>query len=157
MNLVKTIVPYAGRFPIEQLGLLREQGIDPIYLEMDNADGYWSLLKSLWNQGDTIIVVEHDIWPWPGATQEIAECSKPWCAFAYHRYFDQEHPRSLHDYFGFGCVKFGTELMLRTARIWRECADTHWSKLDSHFERATSELGIRPHHHRPPVLHLKIA
>jgi hypothetical protein len=133
--------------------VLADYGLLPRYEHLPLEESYWSLLCGLWLEQQSFIIVEHDIVPWPGAIEEIWNCPLPWCAFSYHRHVS-ELRRGVGDYHGFGCVKFSAELMKRLPEVWTKCERRHWSKLDTHFEHFTYVAGIRPHHHRPPVIHL---
>ncbi len=144
MNLV---VPYANLHPVVPR-VLSSYGFTPRYVDLNGDDhSYWRLLKEIWEKGETVTIVEHDILPWPSAIEEMLACPAIWCGYSY----DQ---RGIGLYHSFGCVKFTSELMKQTRHIWDDVEDRHWSKLDTQFEWKTFQLGIRPHQHRPAVIHL---
>lgn len=141
MNIV---VPYTRRRP-EQEWLLRKY--EPEYVDVSKStEAYWNLLNDLWGKQETVIIVEHDILPWPGALEELMDCPGLWCAYSY----DQKGIGIFHS---FGCVKFSSELMKLLPDIWNGM-DRHWSKVDQQFEWKTFQAGQRPHAHRPAVIHL---
>lgn len=144
---MNVVVPYVTLPPLLPR-LLQSYGIKPRLVNVggDNQ-AYWALLRSLWEATETSVVVEHDILPWPGAIEELLACPAEWCANSYNQ-------RGIGIYHSFGCVKFSRELMVRTSGIWDEVQNRHWASLDSQFEFLTYQRGIRPHHHRPPVIHL---
>lgn len=144
---MNVVVPYTNLPPLLPW-LLQSYGIEPRLVDLRGGDHtYWSLLRSLWEARETVVVVEHDILPWPGAIEELSTCPGIWCANSY----DQ---RGIGIFHSFGCVKFSKALMEQTPTIWDEIQDRYWSKLDAQFEFLTYQQGIRPHHHRPPVIHL---
>lgn len=141
MNLV---IPYA-QLRSEQQWLLTDYS--PRYVDVSKSDdAYWIFLTDLWRKQETVIIVEHDILPWPGALEELEACPGFWCAYSY----DQ---RGIGIFHSFGCVKFTGELMRLLPNIW-EGINTHWSQLDQQFEWRAFQAGQRPHGHRPPVIHL---
>ena len=148
---MKLVVPYTRLDPLVPK-VLRDYGFSPRYAYLPEEHSYWELLCELWAEQETVVIVEQDILPWRGAIEEISECPKPWCAFSYLRHFTPEK-KAATDYFGFGCVKFGQELMVKLPDAFNQMADHHWSKLDSQFEWYTYQNSVRPHHHRPSVVH----
>jgi hypothetical protein len=143
---VKIIVPHVSLHPLLPQ-LLSRYGLSPAYVDVGTAtDAYWRLLNDLWQQGDPFILVEHDILPWPGALEELWACPGLWCANSY----DQ---RGVGIYHSFGCTKFSAELIRRLPNVWRDM-DKRWHQLDQQFEWRAAQASLRPHPHRPPVIHL---
>ena len=148
MNLV---VPYTSLNPLVPK-VLRDYGFTPWFVHLPEVDSYWNLLRNLWEMQEDVVIVEHDVIPWPGALEELVACAKPWCSFSYLRQITPEK-RAVGDYFGFGCVKFARELMEQLPNAFEQMVDHHWSKLDTQFEWFTYQNSVRPHHHRPAVVH----
>jgi len=111
-----------------------------------DLDDYRKLLRRLWQERESVVLVEQDIIPWPGAIQELFACCGKWCGYSYSPYGVQH---------GFGCTKFSSELMEMLPNMWAE--PMHWNKLDAHLFRAARAFGEDPHPHRPPVTHLKMS
>src|ERR1035437_668772 len=44
-------------------------------------DAYWKLLRVLWGDGKTFIIIEHDIVIRPGTLRQLAGCVSHWCCF----------------------------------------------------------------------------
>jgi hypothetical protein len=141
---MKVVVPYTKLRRMQQWLLRR---YNPCYVDVSASDDdYWTLLTELWQQRETVVLIEHDILPWPGALEELVACPALWCAYSY----DQHGIGIFHS---FGCVKFSGELMNLLPDIWQGM-DKHWSQLDQQFEWRAFQAGQRPHGHRPAVIHL---
>jgi hypothetical protein len=141
---VNIVIPYTRLNQLQQW-LLRDY--DPFYVNVSHGDNdYYHLLTDLWAKRETVIITEHDILPWPGALEELIACPALWCAYSY----DQHGIGIFHS---FGCVKFTGNLMQQLPDMWTGM-DRHWSLLDQQFEWRAFQAGHRPHHHRPPVIHL---
>lgn len=122
-------------------------------VELCSPDGYWKLLSGIWERGDSVVIVEHDVLPWPGAIEELVACPMPWCSYTYHRFVSPTR-MGVGDYQGFGCCKFEKRLMKDNPAVFSDMKDHHWSQLDTQFEYAMWTRNLRPHHHRPAVIHL---
>lgn len=127
---------------------------DVRYVEMDADDAYTGLLLGLWAQGETFVLVEHDIVPWPGAIEDLWGCPQPWCGFPY------PFMGGMHN--GLGCCKFGASLVVDHPST---IADTltesnnvhprgHWCNLDDRITRQLHRRGVTKHPHLPTVGHV---
>ncbi len=117
------------------------------YVGHDDA-AYWGLLADLWAEGETFIIVEHDIVPTEADLQALAECPEGWCAAGYP--FED-----LGTYWGLGCTKFEGWF----TRRYPEVVDRltvggddvhplhHWCNLDALLQGALAAHGQAPHHH----------
>ena len=123
------------------------QGLRPRYERMDgtlDSDfAYDRFFRSIWAEGESFIIVEHDILPWPGATQQLWGCPEPWCGFPYMV------KGSLNAYLG--CVKFDPS---RLGECPLPDEALLWSKLDMQIITRLSERGFHGHLHEPAVVHL---
>lgn len=156
---MKVVVPYTELHP-DLPRVLRQDHIDARYVRMEDDLHYWRLLRELWWEGQSFIVVEHDILPWPGALQGLWECPEPWCAYPYYLSHDPRPTPAL------GCAKFGAALMADAPGMWDRLAEgrdfrcqgdpRHWWGLDGRIGLVLGEMGARSwiHRHEPPVLHL---
>lgn len=113
------------------------------YMEMDNGIDYWRLLKQLWETGKEVIIVEHDVIPWPGALEALVECEEEWCGYGY--------PTSIN-YVALGCCKLGAGLMKKTAGLWDKMLLRNWRNCDGHLGNSLAAMGIHPHEHSPAVI-----
>lgn len=143
----RVVVPYTRLHPALEPAL-RQQGVDDAeYVRLTHETAYWELLCRLWDggNGDDFIFVEHDIIPWAGAIQELWDCPEPWCSMPYKIF-----GRYVHS--GFGCTKFGKELIRFRPDGPENFEDHTWRKLD--MQMIQSGLPWLPHPHSPPVLHM---
>jgi hypothetical protein len=140
------VVPYTKPHDLLKT-LLRRYGFSPSYIDVsEDAEAYWRLLKRLWQDNKSFVLIEHDILPWPGAIEELRQCPGSWCAYSYDQC-------GIGLYHSFGCTKFSAGLIEELPDIWTRM-NRHWSQLDQQFEWLAFQAGIRPHHHRPAVIHL---
>jgi hypothetical protein len=143
---VRVIVPFAGELNPVVRDVLEDQAIVDFRRLTSDFD-YHNLLRSIWIIREPVILIEHDVLPWPGALAELAQCSCAWGANSYKLH------GGIGIYHGFGCTKLTPELMAAVPDIW-ECDPIHWSLLDQRLWFAAREKGYEPHPHRPPVIHL---
>lgn len=137
------------------------EGYEPEYRYVgDDPHSYYQMLKNCWIHKQGFILLEHDIFPWPGALALMEECSEIWCA---HEYL---YPPVIgQTVVGIGCMKFSTEAIMRSSDIFEQIetfdargADLlDWRYLDSWIPANLGKaLGMKgPHIHNPPVVHLK--
>lgn len=135
--------------PFQRLHPVTKKVVDyyrPEYCHLQDEDDYRLLMQRLWREREPVIVVEHDIVPWPFAIEELWRCSCSWGAYSY-----QLHG-GVGIYHGFGCTKLTPALMEALPDIWDTPA--HWSDLDQILWFAARDKGLEPHPHRPAVVHL---
>lgn len=142
---MRVVVPYVQLHPLVA-PILRSQGHRPDCFELSGDDAYRQLLKWLWEVGESVIIVEQDILPWPGALDELAGCPCRWGTYSYREHGGVGIAHML------GCAKLTGALMAAVPQVWDEPG--HWSGLDQRLFFAARAVGIEPHLHRPPVLHL---
>lgn len=119
--------------------------LDVRYVELRDDDSYRLLLQELWRQRQSVILIEHDILPWPGAIEELAGCSCAWGSYTYKMH------GGLGIHHMFGCTKLTPALMQATDGLWD--APCRWDVLDQRLWFAARDR-FEPHPHRPPVIHL---
>lgn len=129
---------------------LSVEGVDFHLALMIDDLGYGTLLSYLWTYGESFIVLEHDVVPFPGAIDALAECDKDWCV---HKY--PPGPNKL--YYSMGCMKVSDSLIDKTRDLphrynWEE---TKWSQLDGKVYPGLLEVAKEPHIHHPPLAHVK--
>jgi hypothetical protein len=128
------------------LPILSSQGLRPQVIKTEGSDGYFNFLSDQWAKGKNFISIEGDILPWPGAVQQLEECTKPWCGHAYR--LDSGYLAA------FGLVKFRSELMAQAPDVMNRVTDRRWESLDNRVRWLLMErLGIDAHQHWPPVIH----
>lgn len=142
---MRVIVPYVQLHELVR-PVLRSQGYSPEYRPLSDDDGYRRLLRRVWQAGESVVIVEQDILPWPGAIDELIGCPGGWCTYSYRKHGGIGIAHML------GCAKLSSSLMDALPGLWD--APEHWSKLDQRLFFAARGAGIEPHLHRPAVLHL---
>ena len=150
-------IPFSTRgqmWPLSAAQLaLRQDGVEFRAEHMTDDEGYFRMMERLWKTGETFAVVEHDVVVWPGAIQQLEDCSELWCTFPYYCSVGW-----IKD--GLGCTKFSAELIRRYPDFLKEpfptcCAHTrHYCGLDRLIAHRMLELGIEPHVHEPGVCNL---
>lgn len=139
------LVPYATLHPTTEQ-VMKASGLAVEFVHMPDDDAYRRELRERWAIGQTFVIVEQDIVPWPGAIEELHSCMGLWCACAYKLF------GGYGIFHSFGCAKFSAELIAKLPSVWDE--PCHWSLLDQRFVFAAQAIGETPHSHRPPVIHL---
>ena len=147
---VKIVVPYTHVHPLVERKLY-DYGFDPEFVPMIDEFSYWRLLRQIWREREPVVIVEHDVLPWPGAIEEMCACPAHWCSFTY----EINGGYGIHH--AFGCTKITAALMEATPKVWDEVADREWHALDAQLCYAALKAGQIPHPHRPAVIHLKDA
>jgi hypothetical protein len=148
----RVVVPYVKLHPVTQQ-VLNGSNADVHYEMVGDDDGaYCQLLNNLWQRGSSVIIVEQDIVPWPGALDEIWQCPAQWCTYSYA--WRNEYGRTgIGLSHMLGCVKLSAELMRALPNVWRESCS--WVNCDRRLFFTARNHGIDPHLHRPAVTHLK--
>lgn len=126
---------------------------DPIsmnieYHNLGHKHAYGDLLAEFWNRGDSFILLEQDVLPWPGALTEMWNCPKSWCAMplVVHQCVNETN---------LGCVKFGKEFIETFPDLWKSYPRNDifdWRSLDSWLYQQLEP--DRHHRHSPPAIHL---
>lgn len=143
----KVVVPYApGKLNSYVPRVLKSYGHDPELVLLRGKYSYGKLLKRLWEEGETVVIVEQDILPWWGAVEELHNCIGFWCTCSY------PYGGAPGLYHMLGCTKLSDELMARLPGLWDEPIE--WGLCDGHLLHRAREIELDPHPHRPPVVHL---
>lgn len=141
----RVIVPYSSLHPVVKQ-VLDKYALDIRYVQMEGLYAYHGLLKELWSKLEPFVIVEQDVLPWPGAIEELWQCSGDWCTYSYRMHGGIGIAHAL------GCAKLSARLMASLPNVWDE--QIAWNTLDQVLFFAARNAGIEPHMHRPPVIHL---
>ena len=130
----------------------------PTQVRIVQDDGeYGNFLAENW-QGE-VIVVEHDVVPWPGAISKLSGCTKDWCVheYTFTRAGAEDAPRPRLGW-ALGCLRVNQRIVDRYPDLPRRWEGTPWQGMDSRLTAALQKAtGQRvPHIHRPPFAHLKV-
>lgn len=142
---MKVVVPHTNLHPVTKQ-VLESYRLPVRFVEIKDDDAYRRLLRDLWDEDETVVLVEHDVAPWPGAIEELLACP---CLWGSNSYIING---GVGIYHGLGCTKISTGLMRMLPGLWNEAK--HWSQLDRHLWFAARAIAQEPHPHRPPVIHL---
>ena len=143
---------------------LRAERLEPEVRLLEHDGAYAALVAELWRDGETFVVVEDDIAPWPGAVQALQSCSHYWCGFHYclrGRWdFEATHPDQVL-WGTSGCFKVTQDVMAAVPDLYKRWDAHDWRFLDVALtaalrhvfglDRAPSEATF--HVHTPPVAH----
>jgi hypothetical protein len=121
--------------------------------ETPDLDGYnptySELLADLWEQGEDVMMLEHDVVPHEDSLAEIAGCPEPWCGYAYPDGGGFRKNAS-----NLGCTKLSAGLIAATVDFGTaERGERDWRNCDSRMARCAYVAKIRPHRHYPDVEH----
>lgn len=143
----KLLLPCGPAGPHELvLPLLKSYGLTPEVRVLDGEDGYRQLMLGVWRERKPVIIVEHDILPWPGAIEELIACPCLWGTYSYRCHGGIGISHML------GCAKITAELIDLLPDLWD--SPVHWAKIDGHLFFGAERAGQQPHLHRPAVIHL---
>lgn len=146
---MRVVVPYTpGMLSAAVPYALRAHPADVVeWRPTEGERGYWDLMRGLWREGRSFVVVEQDVVPWPGAVEALWACPSDWCC---HDYSDEGVPSPM-----LGCTKIGAGLIARNPGIWDGRPRGGFSAgIDMHLWERCSP-GADPHFHHPPVTHLR--
>jgi hypothetical protein len=124
-------------------------GLSPRFAPVSHDHDYWKLFCELWREGKTVVLIEHDVLPWPGAIEELLACPALWCSCSYRI----NGGYGIHH--AFGCTKISADFMQLLPDVWQRIINREWHALDSQLCHAALQAGQVPHPHRPPAIHLK--
>jgi|SRR5215831_7556408 len=154
---MKVVVPFAVSDSTWTLAAvrmaLRQDGIEAQYVQMRENQDYHKLLRALWGEKETFVVVEHDVVCWPGAIQRLVNCRESWCTLPYYCSVGW-----ITD--GLGCTKFSGSLQRKYPEFLSApypscCAHSvAYCGLDRTIAHRFEQLGIEPHVHSPGVVNL---
>jgi hypothetical protein len=143
--VIDVLVPWADGSPhVQVLANLSAQGVTFKAVRMHTDQDYPHELAAWWADGRPFVVVEHDICPWPGAIDQLAECPQPWCALPYIE------ATRLAAFLGctyFDPARLGPSVPLIEGDTWMTADTTLIRELHHRW-------GSGPHLHGPPVVHL---
>lgn len=111
---------------------------------------YPELLATLWEAGQSVITLEHDVVPHENSLAEIAGCRQPWCGYSYDNGGGMGWA-----YTNLGCTKLSAELIAGTADYGKSLrsGEVPWDKCDAHLSGIASLMGFTAHWHMPGVGH----
>lgn len=153
---MRVVVPHVGDVhPDTRAVVDRWLDVEYVCLDDDPEYGYGKLLRRLWAEQESVMVVEHDVVPWRHTIPEMALCPSPYCAAPYA--WGQAVGVAL------GCTKFSSlfmrcypdaaEIACRIPSVYGEPG--HFRQLDVWLQAAVLRdlYGWQPCAHLPAVGH----
>ncbi len=153
---LRVILPYAKIDP-RCAAALANVPVEAV--EMRGEEDYYWLLHRLWREGESFLLIEHDVVIHDQVVPTVATCGHAWCGYPY----------TVIGYFGtfLGCTHFGAQLMrwyptlmdvvatrnLPGTRNDQENNKRFWAHLDVRMISALREAGYIQEQHYPPVQH----
>lgn len=150
---MKILCPFVElEWPVEFM-LRAEHPDDVVWADCrGNDNAYFQAVREMWNSGETFVIVEQDILPWPGAVKKIYECPHKFCINW------TPHWQSLSDRdsepwtYAHGLVKYGQDLIHEIPNWFNDYQESqHWSQFDWNLVKTYQN---QIHYHMPPVIHL---
>jgi len=134
------IVPFAQLHPITDRAVAEFfPDARRVNVAGDNF-AYWRLLRSVWDRGEGIVIIEHDIEPTKTAVDQALSCECEWGRSPY--------PWSITTTASFGFARFSAELLQATSGLLGD-EPIHWGLLAWTIEPKLESLGFKPHEHAP--------
>jgi hypothetical protein len=128
---LNVVVPFV-HFRPELRRALEADGIEARFIDTSGWQGYWIMLASMWEAGDTFIVLEQDKFPAPGALHELWECPRAWCTYPV-----PTRTGGVSPYPALACTKFDASLMRADPDLMTKVGELdlgfgvrEWSRLD---------------------------
>jgi len=128
---------------------------DAQLIEMTKETSYFELLEKLWAEQRPFLLLEQDVVPGVTLVRDMWSCPCELCCGCY------EPSAPLNGWAALGLVKFSGDVLRRVpdamARVARLLPERNWMHLDlALLDRVLlAEEGIKPHVHKPFMLHLK--
>jgi hypothetical protein len=144
---------------------LRSEGLDPEVRVLEHNQDYAHLVAELWQGGETFVIVEDDIAPWPGAIRAMLDCPHHWCGHHYclpGRWDAAAEGDEDQQLWGTtGCYKVAGEVMVAAPDLYKRWSRHDWWHLDvAVYVALRHVLGLDAapieemfHIHNPPVAH----
>lgn len=151
---MRVVCPYVRTATYDRPGInpLTEDALDVYaphteFVEMHGDHDYYNLLVRLWDDGESFLIVEHDIEIHERVIPDLATCRWGWCSFGYEGGGGNIWQTSL------GCTRFTEKLIEETPTLMRDLGPRHWKELDGPIAAAMPEP---VHSHLPLVKHHRV-
>jgi hypothetical protein len=142
MRLVIAYTPGMLRPAVKQLG----EDVGAEFIDVSGSDlAYGELVADLWQQGDSFLLLEHDVLPTAALLEEMWNCGSEWCAGFAWGYAEFRHLRPAR--FRVTALmlnKFGADLLRQTPAV-PSAVRVRWTQVD------LALLGVLAQH--APCLH----
>lgn len=146
----RVVVPHTARHPDTTVAL--PANAEWVYVA-SSSNAYYAALSRWWADGDTFLVVEHDVVCRPDVIAEAAECPEPWCIWGYDPYCHEECREAWRN--ALGCTRFRAELMVAVPDALSSVPPSGWDwhNVCDGLGNNLRAAGFTHHWHGPPVRH----
>jgi hypothetical protein len=150
------VVPYVALHPLAAPAI-RDflPAAELAYVGADDL-AYWRLLRGLWRDGETFLIVEQDIEVHDQVVPSLQDCDHDWCIFPYpgpmHMRGWSQEDNSHFLVRSLGCTRFSDRLLATYPTLVARLTKRTWESLDLHIYEALARHRLTPHPHAPPVL-----
>jgi hypothetical protein len=138
-----------GLHPLTEQSLAKYAPDAEMHYVGTRHDAYRELLEEVWRDGESFLVVEHDIELSEGLVEGFAACSEPWCAA---KYVVGSDPNGFIET-SLGCTRFSAELLAAVPNAISGLPVRDWRRIDCELSPRLRGAGYAPHVHSPPVRH----
>ncbi len=147
---MRVIVPHTAVHPDTLAGVPEDA---EWYDVSDSPVAYWELLCSVWADGETFCVIEHDVVCRPDVIEEFEECPEPWCVFPYDDFCHRECQEAWRNMLG--CTRFDASLIAAVPQALEDIEERRrpWLNLCDGIGNNLRAAGFTHHWHEPAVHH----
>jgi hypothetical protein len=155
---LRVMIPYVPGWLCQETEAWGESSRAEFHDVSSDEKAYRRLLARLWHEGQSFVIVEHDILPPPEALSGFAECSEPWCCYPY--------PYALGtSAFGqLGCTRFSAGLLRALPDLIEESElemplggyPPDWIRLAPMIKKCLLRYGVGWHTHFPYARHFSL-
>lgn len=157
MKLVIAFVANKLRPDVRALG----ESVGAEFADVSGSDmAYGELIAKLWQQGESFLLLEHDVLPTAALLEEMWDCESEWCAGFAWRYSGAVYPGETRPFkpirekeFALFLNKFSADLLRRTPAVVG-AVRVRWTQVDLAILGTLRMYGAQPHLHEPAVQHL---
>lgn len=154
---MKVVVPFTAR----HLDTLAGAPDNAEWHYVGNDDqAYWRVLCEVWNNGEDLVIIEHDVVCRPDVIEAFDECLEPWCLNKYHDMCHDACSEAWRN--ALGCTRFRARLQAAVpdAVLSIEERHRHWTVVcdglgaNLRAARYTHHWHGTVHHHHMDISHL---
>jgi hypothetical protein len=113
---------------------------------------YWRAIKSVWDTGEALVIIEQDMEIKPDTIASFDECDRDWCAFPYritNRCGEQGITME-----SLGCTRFSAPLQAAVkVRHISQDDYRHWGQVAPRVAVTLTRYGYQPHLHEGLLEH----
>jgi hypothetical protein len=145
---LRVVIPYTVR----HIDTLRGAPVEAEWHSVrGDPEAYWRLMCELWERGEDLLIIEHDVVPHADVVPQVEVCPQPWCLFGYADICHAECMEAWANHLG--CTRFRGELMRAVPHAVSSSRIRDWHNLCDGIGENLRAAGYTHHWHYPPVCH----